>query len=139
VFFLWHAPPSAMRTTRPQSNRPVMPPDVGPLLPLFVPLDLLHDATTSFLLDMTVQCGIDLVVYFDGRSETSTSMTMSRELRMHAERREGTSVICGGEVAEAPFFSKICRIIFLPPGRKGLTVPPKMIRNFGDQLVTFRI
>ncbi len=72
----------------------MMSPDAGPLLPLFLPLNLLHDVTTSSLSDMTVQRGMDLVMYFNGQSETSTSMTKSRKLRMRAERREGTSVLC---------------------------------------------
>jgi hypothetical protein len=42
-----------------------MPPDAGPLLLLFVPLDLLYNATTSTLLDMTVRRGMDLVLYFN--------------------------------------------------------------------------
>ncbi len=110
MFFLWHAPPSAMRTTRPRSNRPMMPPDAGPLLPLFMPLDLLHDAMTSSLLDMTVRRGKDLVVYFDGQSKTLTSMTKSRKLRMRVVRREGMTVVCAStrcsQAPEIPNFSK---------------------------------
>ncbi len=72
----------------------MIPPDTGPLLPLFVPLNLLHNATILSLSDMTVQRGMDLVMYFDGQSETLTSMRKRRKLRMCAERREGTSVVC---------------------------------------------
>ncbi len=43
-----------------------MPLDAGPLLPLFMPLNLLHDAMTLSLSEMTVRFGMDLVMYFNG-------------------------------------------------------------------------
>ena len=55
------------------------------LLPLFTPLSLIHDITTSYLSDLTLKHGLNLQIFFDGPDQF---MKSRQRCRRHQRRKE---------------------------------------------------
>ena len=64
------------------------------LLPLFTPLSLIHDITTSYLSDLTLKHGLHIQIFFDGPDQFMKRRQRIRRQERRNEEWENTRQLC---------------------------------------------